>query len=175
VRNSVHISDREHNPGDPNRFPEGHRQPHPYRLVLTRPVVLTISTYAILAFLEICNFALVPLMYTTPIEFGGLGLDPAQMATCLAAYGIVAGILPFFFFHRIVGSLGLRRSLLTFISGLVPAFLFFPINGTRAQHAGVDDVAWILVFVHMLVLVGVDMAYGMIDPSLASVMPSEHL
>lgn len=160
MRNLVHISDQEHNPEGPNRFPEGHRQASSSHLPLTRPVVLTISTYAIHAFLEICNFALVPLMYTTPIEFGGLGLDPAKMATCLAVSGIMTGILPFFFFHRVVGSMGLRRSLLIFISGLVPAFLFFPMNGTRAQHAGMDAVAWTLVFVHMLLLAGIDMAYG---------------
>jgi hypothetical protein len=123
-------------------------------------VVLTISTYAIHAFLEICNFALVPLMYTTPIEFGGLGFDPTQMATCLAISGVMTGILPFFFFHRVVKSIGLRRSLLIFISGLVPAFLFFPINGTRAQHAGMDAVTWTLVLVHMLTLAGIDMAYS---------------
>jgi hypothetical protein len=99
-------------------------------------------------------------MYTTPIEFGGLGLDPAQMATCLAVSGIMTGILPFFFFHRVVESMGLRRSLLIFISGLVPAFLFFPINGTHAQHAGMDAVAWTLVFVNMLMLVSIDMTYG---------------
>ena len=160
MRNSVHIPDQEHNPEGLNGFPEGHRQTASSRFPLTRPVVLTISTYAIYAFLEICNFALVPLMYTTPIEFGGLGFDPAQMATCLAVSGIMTGILPFFFFHRVIESMGLRRSLIIFMSGLVPVFLFFPINGTRVQHAGMDAVTWTLVFVHMFMLAVIDMAYG---------------
>ena len=96
-----------------------------------------------------------------PTELGGLGLDPAHMATCLAALGIMTGILPFFFFHRIVKSLGLRRALVTFMSGLAPAFLCFPINGTRARYAGVDIVTWSLVFIHLFMMVGITMAYGM--------------
>lgn len=144
-----------------------------HRSLLTRPVLLTISIYAIHAYLEISNFSLVPLVYTTPIELGGLGLSPEHMATCLAAFGIMTGILPFFFFHRIVRYLGLRRALLTFMSGLVPAFLFFPINGTRAQRAGVDVVTWILLLVHLFMMVGINMTYGTLGPSLSPVMLSE--
>lgn len=87
-------------------------------------------------------------------------MDPAQIATCLAAFRIINGILSFFFFHRIVESPGLRRSLLTFISGLVPAFLFYPILGTHTQHVGMDAVAWIMVLVHLLMMVGIDMTCG---------------
>jgi predicted MFS family arabinose efflux permease len=87
-------------------------------------------------------------------------LEPARMATCLAAFGIMTGILPYFFFDRIVRSLGLRRALLTFMSCLVPAFLFFPINGTRAHYAGVDSVTWILMLAHLLLTVSINMTYG---------------
>jgi predicted MFS family arabinose efflux permease len=156
------VHDSEHDPGHPDGFPEEDPQGPPKRTLLTRPVLLTISVYAIHAYLEVSNFALVPLVYTTPIELGGLGLDPEHMATCLAAFGILTGILPFFFFHRIVKSLGLRRALITFMTGLLPAFLFFPINGTRARHAGaVDAVTWILLFAHLFMMVGIHMTYGM--------------
>jgi predicted MFS family arabinose efflux permease len=131
-------------------------------------VLLTISIYAIHAYLDISNFALVPLVYTTPIKLGGLGLDPVHMATCLAALGIMAGIFPFFF-HRIVKFLGLRRALVIFMSGLIPAFLCFPINGTRARYAGVDVVAWIFILVHLLMMVGITMAYGMYAWALHSI------
>jgi hypothetical protein len=161
MSNSDYPPDPEHDLEHPNRFPETNLQGPLHHSLPTKPVLLTISVYAIHAYLEISNFALVPLVYTTPIEFGGLGLDPARMATCLAALGIMTGVLPFFFFHRIVKFLGLRRALLMFMSGLVPAFLFFPINGTRARHVGVDLVTWILVLVHLFMMVGITMTYGM--------------
>jgi hypothetical protein len=148
----------------PSQFPEMDVQGPPQRSLLTKPVLLTISIYAVHAYLEISNFALVPLVYTTPIESGGLGLDPVHMATCLAALGIMTGILPFFFFHRVVKFLGLRRALVTFMSGLVPAFLCFPINGTRARYAGVDVITWVIMFVHLFMMVGITMAYGMTRP-----------
>ena len=112
------------------------------------------------AFLEMCDATLVPLVYTTPIRFGGLGLDPATMGTCLAIFGTMTGILPFFFFHRIVNFLGPRRALVTFMSALIFAFLLFPINGTRARHTGVDIVIWIFLLLHLLLMACINMTYG---------------
>ncbi|KAI0000676.1 hypothetical protein BJV74DRAFT_882747 [Russula compacta] len=104
--NAEHISDVEHNVEHQNGhgFPVGDQQYSPHRSLFTKPVLLTISIYAAHAFLEICNFTLVSLVYTTPIQFGGSGLDPARMGTCLAVSGIMTGVLPFFFFHRVVNS-----------------------------------------------------------------------
>ena len=132
----------------------------PQRSLLTKPVLLTISIYAAHAFLEICDSTLVSLVYTTPIRFGGLGLDPATMGTCLAIFGTMTGILPFFFFHRIVKFLGPRRALLTLMSSLIFAYLLFPINGTRAHHTGVDIVVWIFLLLHLLLMVCINMTYG---------------
>jgi len=167
-------------PADPLRenhlgarnFPPDQAQrngPEPPRSLLTRPVVLTISVYAVHAFLEASDSALVPLVYTTQTRFGGLGLDSILMGTCLTTFGIIMGIVPFFFFDRIANSLGRRRALVTFMSGLVPAFLLFPINGTRARHVGMDVVTWVLVLLHLFLMVGINMTYGTSCPPLASV------
>jgi predicted MFS family arabinose efflux permease len=134
-------------PSDP--IVEDQQDPEPPRSLLTKPVVLTISVYAAHAYLEISDYALVPVVYTTPIRLGGLGLDPIGMGTCLTAFGIITGIVPFFFFDRIVKFLGRRRALVTFMSGLVLAFLLFPINGTRARHVGMDVVTWTLVLLQL--------------------------
>ncbi|KAH9953799.1 major facilitator superfamily domain-containing protein [Russula dissimulans] len=135
---------------------EDQQDPEPPRSLLTKPVVLTISVYAAHAYLEISDYALVPVVYTTPIRLGGLGLDPIGMGTCLTAFGIITGIVPFFFFDRIVKFLGRRRALVTFMSGLVLAFLLFPINGTRARH-------------------GIAMAYGCIFIYIKSAAPKDML
>jgi hypothetical protein len=63
-------------------------------------VLLTISIYDIHAYLEISDFAWAPLVNTTPIGLGGLGLDPGCMTTCMAAFGTMTGILPLIFFFE---------------------------------------------------------------------------
>lgn len=79
----------EHPNGASDHSEVDQRKP-PLRSLLTRPVLLTISNYAVVAFLEIL---LVPLVYTTPIRYSGLGLDPARMGICLGVFRIMNGVL----------------------------------------------------------------------------------
>ena len=160
--NSDRLPDVEHNDERLNGFPgiqEYQRDP-PLGTLLTKPVLLAVANYGALSFLEICTWVFVPLVYTTPIQLGGLGLDPKSMGTCLAVWGVLMGILQLTVFHHILNFLGLRRTFITLISGLIPAFLLFPINGTCAQNVGMDVVLWVLVLIQMLCTIGVCMAYG---------------
>jgi len=128
--------------------------------LLTRPVLLTIYSYGFFVFLEIACRDLWPLLYTTPIQFGGLGLDPARMGVCMAVYGTLKGILQLTIPHRIIGFLGLRTSYMAFIACLVPSFLLFPICGIHVQGGGTDIVLWVLVFIQLLSMIGLNMAYN---------------
>jgi len=139
---------------------EDDQQMAPPRALLTRPVLLTVANYSTFAFLETCVSIFLPLVYTMPIQHGGLGLDPPRMGVTMAMYGIMKGILQLTIFSRIVGFLGLRRTFITLISCFVPSFLLFPIAGIRAQYAGRDIVLWVLVLVQLLCTVGITMAYG---------------
>jgi hypothetical protein len=139
-------------PGGVSILPEVGQRP-PLRSLLTIPVLLTISNYAVVAFLEISNYSLVPLVYTIPTKYGGLGLEPVRMGICLGVFGILNGVLQFALFAPVVKCLGLRGAFVTFVSGLVPAFLLLPINGTHAHYAGTDVVLLALVFFHLLIMV----------------------
>ena len=138
---------------------DGQQEPPP-RTLLTRPVQLTVANYSTFAFLEICIWVLLPLVYTTPIQLGGLGLDPKSMGVTLAVFGIMKGIVQLTVFDHIIGFLGLRGTFITLLSCLVPSFLLFPIAGIRAQHAGRDIVLWVLVLIQLLCIAGIHMAYG---------------
>ena len=139
---------------------EGSQQKTPSRTLLTRPVLLSVANYSIFAFLEICVWIFIPLVYTTPIQLGGLGLDPKRMGTTMAVYGILKGILQLTVFDRIIGSLGLRRTFITLLSCFIPSLLLFPIAGIRAHHAGRDTILWVLVLIQLLFTVFINMAYG---------------
>ncbi|KAI0287659.1 MFS general substrate transporter [Russula brevipes] len=153
---------------------ETDRQERPPTL-LTKPVLLSLSTFGSLTFLEMSNWVLLPLVYTTPIRLGGLGLDPARMGVCLAVLGILKGILQLTVFHRILNFLGLRSTLIALIFGLVPSFLLFPVNGLYVRHSGTDIVLWILVLIQMLSTIGVTMAYGCTFIYISSAAPRSML
>ena len=130
------------------------------RSLLTKPVLLTISAHGWFSFLEIASWVLLPLVYTTPVEFGGLGLDPATMGICMAVYGVMKGILQLTVFHRILDFLGLRTALIAFMSTLLPLFLLFPVGSIHVRNAGTNMTLWVLVLVQLISTIGVNMAYG---------------
>ena len=157
------LPDMEHNDECPNGSPgtrEDGQQKSPSSTLLTRPVLLTAANTSTFAFLEICVWIFLPLVYTTPIRLGGLGLDPTRMGETMAVYGIMKGILQLTVFNHILGFLGLRRTFITLLSCFVPVFLHFPIVGTYAQYAGRDIVVWVLVLIQLLCAVSINMAYG---------------
>ena len=128
--------------------------------LFTRPVLLTVANYGALSFLETGNWMVLPLVYTASIRLGGLGLDPTIMGACMAVWGIVRGLLQLTALHRILNFLGLRRTFIVLLSGLVPSFLLFPVNGTRAQNAGTDSVLLVLVLIQLICSIGASMAYS---------------
>lgn len=60
-------------------------QQPPIREILTRPVVVAISNYAVLSLIDIALTALIPLFYSTPIADGGLGLSTPTIGLVLSA------------------------------------------------------------------------------------------
>ncbi|KAI0270439.1 MFS general substrate transporter [Gloeopeniophorella convolvens] len=148
-------------------------RPPPLRSLLTRPVLLTVSNYAAIAFLEISVHTLVPVVYATPVEHGGLGLGPARTGICMGAYGIMNGLLQVTFFARIVKRLGVRGSLVAFVSCLIPTFLLFPIAGLHARRVGMDHALFFYIFLQLFSMVGVDMTYGCIFMYVSSAAPNK--
>jgi len=172
--NLDHLPDMEHNDECPNGSPgtqEDGQQKSPSRTLLTRPVLLTLANYSTFAFLEVCVWVFLPLVYTTPIQFGGLGLDPTRMGETLAVYGILKGVLQLTIFDHILSFLGLRRTFITLLSCFIPSFLLFPLAGIHAQYAGRDTVLWVLVLIQLLCTVIINMAYGCTFMYISSAAP----
>ena len=93
----------------------------PLRALLTRPVVVSVANYCMIGLLDIMGAALIPLVWSTSVEFGGLGMSPASIGLWLAGCGLLSGIFQFVAFPRLVGRFGPRR---VFIAGTL---CFFPI------------------------------------------------
>ncbi|KAJ7667205.1 major facilitator superfamily domain-containing protein [Mycena rosella] len=136
--------------------------PLPLRKLLIFPVVISVSNYVALAFLDITLLSLLPLFLAMPIEFGGLGLSPPKIGVIMSAYGLASGLLQVFLFARLVRHFGEKR---VFINGMIsclPVFGLFPIMSMIAQRSGLTFVIWILVGCVLALGALLDTSYGAI-------------
>ncbi|KAH9005477.1 MFS general substrate transporter [Lactarius hatsudake] len=144
--------------------PNGLEKPPPLRSILTRPVLISISSYAMLSLLGTASDALIPLVWSTSVEFGGLGLSPASIGLWMSGYGWINGIVQYVLFPRFVSRLGLRRAFLTSVSMCALTYALFPFENLALRHAsGGSEVTERLLIMLQLLSAGIaDMGYSAI-------------
>ncbi|KAJ7746312.1 major facilitator superfamily domain-containing protein [Mycena metata] len=136
--------------------------PRPLRELLIFPVVISISNYVALGFLNTTLGALLPLFLAMPIEIGGLGLPPPKIGLIISAYGLATGLFQALLFARFVRRFGERR---VFINGMItclPVFTLFPIINFIARHYGLTSVVYALVGCVLALGALMDTAFGAI-------------
>lgn len=130
-------------------------------MLLTKPVMISITNYAMLALLDMSAMALVPLVWSTPIEMGGLNLSPASIGLWLSAYGCLNGVLQFALFPRVVGRLGPGRVVLASIASYVIIYTMFPFENMAARHGGgTNTTVWLLVMLQLASICITDMGFS---------------
>ncbi|KAJ7039692.1 major facilitator superfamily transporter [Mycena alexandri] len=136
--------------------------PRPLRELLIFPVVISVSNYVALGFLNTTLGALLPLFLAMPIEIGGLGLPPPKIGLIISAYGLATGLFQALLFARFVRRFGERR---VFINGMItclPVFTLFPIINLIARHYGLSFVVYGLVGCVLALGALMDTAFGAI-------------
>ncbi|KAH9015504.1 MFS general substrate transporter [Lactarius hengduanensis] len=113
--------------------PIGFEKPPPLRSILTRPVLISISSYAVLVLLITAAVALIPLVWSTSIELGGLGLSPASIGLWMSGYGCVNGIVQYAVFPRLVSRFGPRSVILTSVSMCAMIYALFPFENASSD------------------------------------------
>ena len=139
---------------------EEHSKPLPLRKILTYPVVLSISNYVTLAFLEIMFTSLVPLFMAMPIELGGLGFTPMVIGSLLGIVGAYTGVFQVLFFARLVRRFGPRG---LFIVGMLTFCVYsiiYPLINIVARRTGVTWAVWSLLFIPLFLYPIKDMCYS---------------
>ncbi|KAF8208548.1 hypothetical protein K438DRAFT_1754433 [Mycena galopus ATCC 62051] len=106
------------------------------RELLTKPVLIALTSHGLLYFCNMANDALVPLFFATPIQFGGLGLKPHDIGLILSICGISNALVQAFFGGRIIRHFGARR---IFITGSTE-FAMYMLIGFLTRRAGRVDV-----------------------------------
>ena len=115
--------------------PKDKEKPPPLRSILTRPVIISISSYGMLAFLLMAVVALIPLVWSTPVELGGLGLSPASIGLWMSGFGCTSGIFQYVCFPPLISRFGPRTVFLTSVSMCVLVYTMFPFENLALRHA----------------------------------------
>jgi MFS family permease len=111
-----------------------------------------------LALLGMVAAALMPLIWSTPVEFGGLDMSPARIGVWLSVYGCINGMFQFAIFPRAVARFGPRSVYVTGIGMFAVVYAMFPSENLlrRAVHGS----AWPLILVQLTALSISKMSYS---------------
>ena len=136
-------------------------EPVPFRELLVYPVVISISNYVFLAFLNISANALLPLFLAMPLEIGGLNLSPPTIGCIIGSYGAASAIFQAFYFARILRRWGERTVFIVAMSTFMPVFLLLPLINFVARIWGqLSFGVCLLAFCLLAMMALMDMAYG---------------
>ncbi|KAH9054522.1 MFS general substrate transporter [Lactarius vividus] len=147
----------------------------PLRALLTRPVVVSIANYCMISLLDIIARSLIPLVWSTSVEFGGLGMTPASIGLWTSGYGVVNGIFQFIALPRIVGRLGPRHVFIACIILFFPLYIMFPLESLALRYSSLNpnQAASLLMTLQLSVATFANMGLGVIFMYISTAAPNK--
>ncbi|OAX33678.1 MFS multidrug-resistance DHA1 sub-family [Rhizopogon vinicolor AM-OR11-026] len=135
-------------------------KPLPLRALLTSRVLIMILNYATLALFEIALRSTIPVFYATPVDLGGLGLDPPRIGNILSVSGIINGLFQVFFFASLHDRFGTKMLLTYGIALGVPTIIAFPIINALCLTYGTGVTVWFAVGLQLAMYIPLNMGYA---------------
>ena len=126
------------------------RQP-PSLLSLITPQVLTaLIVHGILCFSDISIQVLIPLMWSTSLEHGGLGFTPYTIGLTLGIFGAVNVSLQVMLLGKLIRRFGPRKVVIVSFPAFLLSLSCFPLEGYFARRAGgADWRVWTVIMVQL--------------------------
>lgn len=126
-----------------------------------RPIMLAVMCNGFLAFIDMCHFSLLPLMWSTSIPLGGLGLDPLHIGATLGTFGFVNATIQINCMGPLLRRFGVVRVFRTSVCSLLLCFTMYPLMSRFARDAGrVDARVVICMGVQLCCQTMIYFAYG---------------
>ncbi|KAG1847836.1 major facilitator superfamily domain-containing protein [Suillus subalutaceus] len=147
-------------------------KPLPLRSLLIPRVIIAAGNYAALSLLDIAFRDVQPLFFATPLEFGGLGLDPPQIGNILAIYGVINGLFQIFFFADLHDRFGSKIIYSTAMAAGIPTVITFPILNAVARVQGLSFMVWAIVGLQLALSMILNLAYSCIFIYIAAASPN---
>ncbi|KAJ7194486.1 major facilitator superfamily multidrug-resistance, DHA1 sub-family [Mycena haematopus] len=113
--------------------------------LFTPEVRIALLNNSMLCLCDMAAESLIPLVYSTPIVYGGLGLKPYDIGLILGLCGIGNAIVQALLGGCLIRYFGPRRVFISAFCALVVAFSLYPLLSTAARRAGRVDAAVIVV------------------------------
>jgi len=153
------------------------QKPPPLTALLTRPVLITIVNYALLSFLEMSAMTLIPLVWSMPVEIGGLNFSPASIGLWMSVCGCMDGFFQFAVFPRVVGHFGMRRVFISSIAMAAVVFVMLPLENLAMVHStgGSDATTGLLILLQFLAFSLHGMGFGTAFMYISSATPNKRL
>ncbi|KAF6748556.1 major facilitator superfamily domain-containing protein [Ephemerocybe angulata] len=119
--------------------------------LLVPDYIATVLNYGFFSFLDMSVSALIPLIYSTPIKYGGLGMDPFTIGVIMGTYGISKGVLLALFLGKTVRRYGPTKLIQTSIFAQFVSMSAFPVANLLARRAGGADgrVACVIILQYL--------------------------
>ncbi|KAG1901476.1 major facilitator superfamily domain-containing protein [Suillus fuscotomentosus] len=134
------------NPANPG---EAQSKPLPLRALLTSKVLSVMASYTTMGLFHMAFSSILPIFYATPIELGGLSLDPPRIGALLAASGIIQGIFQLLLYARLHHHFGARTIYITGVSSGIPIVILFPVTNALARAYGIGMAVWLCAAIQL--------------------------
>ncbi|KAG2046567.1 MFS multidrug-resistance DHA1 sub-family [Suillus hirtellus] len=138
-------------------------KPLPLRALLTPKVLSVTASYATTGLFQMGFNSILPVFYATPIELGGLSLDPPSIGALLAASGIIQGIFQLLFYARLNDRFGARAVHIIGISSGIPMVILFPVANALARAFGIGTAVWLCVAIQLALKTNLIMCFPCIS------------
>lgn len=136
-------------------------KPPPFRALLVRSVLIPISCHLFIVFVDMSIQVLLPLMYSTSIPLGGLGLTEYEIGVTLGIWGSANAIVQVSFLGKITRRFGPRRVCIVGYRSFLLSIALYPVLGFLVRRAGsVNWLVWVVIAVQLSCRMAIYMAYG---------------
>ncbi|KAF8268162.1 MFS general substrate transporter [Lactarius quietus] len=150
-------------------------RPLPLRALLTRPVVVSVANFGMIALLDTIAGTLISLIWSTAVEFGGLSMSPASIGLWTAGYGLMNCTFQFVAFPGFVRRYGPRRVFIASILCSFPICMMFPLENLalRDSSSGLNLVAGLLMVLQLSAASFATMGFGAIFMYVSTAPPNK--
>lgn len=131
------------------------------RSILVPRVLLVILNFGFLAFTDQAIVVLVPLMYSTSIPTGGLGMDSFTIGVIQGVAGFMGGVLQIVTLPWMERRFGTKRLYTASYACFIVVFATFPLMAYLARRSGGVGVGtWVVIVVQFVAYALASMTWG---------------
>ncbi|KAI0324655.1 MFS general substrate transporter [Cubamyces sp. BRFM 1775] len=149
-------------------------KPITLRTILVPCVLYPILNYGFLALTDQSVIVLVPLMYSTSIDLGGLGFSSFTIGVIQGVGGCVGGAIQIFTFPYMLRRFGAKRLYGCSFAMYFVVYALFPLLSFVVKREGkVGRTAWALVVLQWVAYVGTFMTWGCVFIYISDAAPNQ--